>query len=351
MKNWKKICISSDCSIFNGMKILNDTGSKILFVLSSENTLLGSLADGDIRRGLVKGVSLEDSVTKAMNNNPLRVDTIASDLVIDAIFKSNNVTHIPVINEFNEVVNIYTNVELKQSVVARDNFVVLLVGGLGSRLGELTANCPKPMLKLGDKPILEIIISNLKEQGYRNFILSVNYKAEMIEEYFEDGTKLGVNIFYIKEKQRLGTAGPLSLVENINNLPLVIMNGDILTKINFNHLMDYHESNSFDICVCTSRHDYQVPFGVIELEDNLIKRIVEKPSYTTIISSGIYTMNPEMLKHVPKDIFYDMPTFLEKLISLNKRIGAFDIQDYWIDIGRKDDFTKAKADYLNIKKT
>lgn len=346
MSDWKKICISSGNSIIDAMKNITDTGARFAVVISDDYKLLGTLSDGDIRKALLNGLKLEDSVTKVMNRNPLVASSNATNAELRDIMYRNNYTHIPII-DLDKIVRIVSLKDVQIAGPLKENAVIIMAGGLGSRLGELTENCPKPMLKLGDKPILEIIIENLKDYGFHNFFLSVNYKSEMIESYFGNGESLDVKINYIKEKERMGTAGSLSLFEPINDLPVIIMNGDVLTKINFSSFEDYHSSNSFDACMCTIRHDYQVPFGVVHLENDLVVGIEEKPYFASIVNAGIYFINPKLLKLIPKETFFDMPVFLEKIISSNYRVGAFQIHDYWLDIGRRDDFHRAESDYLN----
>lgn len=261
--------------------------------------------------------------------------------------QDNSISFIPITNENKKIVNVFSLNELKDSKIERENCVVLMAGGLGSRLGELTANCPKPMLKLADKPILEIIIENLKEHGFKNFYISVNYKSEIIESYFGDGSTHGVNIFYIKEKERMGTVGSLSLLDPINDLPLIVMNADVLTKLNFSEFIDYFQANSLDACLCTFRHDYQIPFGVVHFDGELVVKIEEKPMQSSLVNAGIYLLNSNLLNLIPKNTFFDMPVLLEKIISEKYRLGTFQVNDYWLDIGRRDDFNRAENDYKN----
>lgn len=346
MNDWKKICIKNNFSIFQAMKNINETGARFAVVVSDEWKLLGTISDGDIRKALLSGLSLNDSVVKVMNINPVIASISASNVELRDTMERNNYTHIPVI-EFDKIVKIVSLKEVQHSVPLRENAVVLMVGGLGSRLGELTSNCPKPMLKLGDKPILEIIIENLKDYGFHNFFLSVNYKSEMIESYFGDGSSLDINVSYIREEERMGTAGSLSLFKPINDLPIIVMNGDVLAKINFSSMIDFQINNGLDACMCTIRHDYQIPFGVVHFEGDLVRKIEEKPIHTTLVNAGIYSLDPKLLSLIPKNTFFDMPVLLEKIIAENYRLGTFQVQDYWLDIGRRDDFHRAEIDYKN----
>lgn len=347
MNNWKKLCSDESLSILQAMKNLDETGAQLTAIVSRDFIFKGILSDGDIRRGLLSGLSVNDSVTKVMNKTPVISSASLRHGELYELMKLNSIAYIPVVDEHGKLIRIFSLKEVQRNEERKENAVVLMVGGLGSRLGDLTENCPKPMLKLSDKPILEIIIENFKEYGFHHFFLSVNYKSEMIESYFGNGEKHGVNIQYIREKERMGTAGSLSLLEPINDLPIIIMNGDVLTKVNFSTLIDFHTANNLDACMCTFRHDYQIPFGVVHLEGDQVLKIEEKPIHSSLVNAGIYSMNPKLLSLIPEESFFDMPSLLEKIISNKYRTGTFQVQDYWLDIGRRDDFHRAENDYKN----
>lgn len=347
MSDWKSLCLDENVSIFQAMKNLDESGAKLVVIISIDWTLKGILSDGDIRRGLLNGLNVNDSVAKVMNINPIVASFALSHFELRELMKANEISHVPLIDEHGKLIRIFSLKEVQNTEPQKENAVILMAGGLGSRLGDLTANCPKPMLKLGDKPILEIIIENLKDYGFHNFYLSVNYKSEMIESYFGNGDKHEVSIKYIREKERMGTAGSLSLFEPKNDFPIIIMNGDILTKVNFSSLLDFHNANQLDACMCTFRHDYQVPFGVVHFDGDLVLKIEEKPIHSSLVNAGIYSIDPKLLSLVPKNVFFDMPVFLEKIIAEKYRVGTFQVQDYWLDIGRLDDFYRAEKDYKN----
>ena len=225
-----------------------------------------------------------------------------------------------------------------------------MVGGLGSRLGELTANCPKPLLKIGEKPILESIIDNFKIHGFKNFFLAVNYRSEMIESHFGDGSDFGVNIQYIREKERMGTSGSLTLFQPINDLPIFVMNGDLLTHVNFSSLLKHHNDEKFDASTCVRQYDHQIPFGVVELDGLKISKIQEKPIKSFMVNAGIYVLNQSALRLIPENSYFDMPSLLEKMLQSGNKVGAFPIHEYWLDIGRKDDFEQAELDYIKQTK-
>jgi len=229
--------------------------------------------------------------------------------------------------------------------IRKDNKVVLMVGGLGTRLRPLTETVPKPMLIVGNKPIVETIIESFKNYGFTNFILSVNYKKEMIMDYFQDGTHLGVHIEYIEETTRLGTAGALSLLVERPTEPFFVMNGDLLTKINFEQLLDFHIETDSTATMCVRDYEYQIPYGVIETNNHQLLSIVEKPVHKSFVNAGIYVLNPAALKHVPNGEFYDMPELYKKMMKEKEKVSAFPLREYWLDIGRMDDYEKANGDY------
>lgn len=348
MKNWEKILVKKDDTIVSALEVLNNAGTQFVAVVDENKKLLGAVTDGDIRRGLIRGVQIQDTVEKVMNPKPKTMDSHTSRETILKVMKQKDLHHLPLVDANNIITEIVSAKELTQ-VERKENHVVLMAGGLGSRLANLTADCPKPMLKVGGKPILETIIDIFKEHGFYKFIMAVNYKSEMIEDYFKDGNHLGVEIKYIKENTRLGTAGALSLYEN-NNLPFIVMNGDLLTKINFNELINFHLNNENIATMCLRQYEHQIPFGVVVTDQDRIVKIEEKPTRRYFVNGGIYVLNPELLKYIPNDTFYDMPSLLENLIEKNYKVGAYPFYEYWIDIGRLDDYERAHTDFLEIFK-
>ena len=223
-----------------------------------------------------------------------------------------------------------------------------MVGGLGTRLRPLTENTPKPMLKVGDKPILETIIENFAKYGFVNITLSVNYKSNIIKSYFGNGSEFGVNIDYIEEQKRLGTAGALSLLTNKPTEPFFVMNGDLLTNVNFEHLLDFHMQNNSNATMCVREYEQQVPFGVVNIEDGKIKSIQEKPTNKFFVSAGIYLLSPEVLDLIPNNEYYDMPILFDELIRNNKNVVSFPLREYWLDIGRIEEYQKANEEYDEV---
>ena len=209
------------------------------------------------------------------------------------------------------------------------------------RLRPLTEEVPKPMLHIGERPILESILASLTEYGFWKFFFAVNYRADVIERHFGDGSKWDVQINYLRETEKLGTAGPLSMLPDLGSEPVLVMNADILTKVNFAHLLDFHRANSVAATVCVREHRYTIPYGVVRMNDNLLTLIEEKPVHRTMVSAGIYVLEQQALKLLPKGGRYDMPALLQDLVDRGLRTAGFPIHEYWLDIGRLEDLERA----------
>lgn len=349
MKNWESILIKKGNSILKALELLNISGTQFLVVVDDHMHLVGAVTDGDIRRGLLKGIQIQDKVDLIMNLNPVKEASTVNKAKLKKTMRSRDIKYIPLVDESNRVTGVISLDELAK-VEKRDNHVILMAGGLGSRLETLTADRPKGMLEIGGRPILETIIEMLKEHGFSKFIISVNYKSEVIEKYFKDGKDWNVEISYIKEKTRLGTAGALSMYQP-NGLPFIVMNGDLLTKISFSDLVDFHIKNKNTATMCLRQYEHQIPFGVINTDNERVVSIEEKPVRRYFVNAGIYVLNPESLSEIPQDTFYDMPTHLDRLIQKESKVGAYPFYEYWIDIGRLDDYERAHAEFLEVFKS
>ncbi|WP_312470775.1 nucleotidyltransferase family protein [Neobacillus sp.] len=343
MKCWQDILIQPFTTIVETMKIIDETSMQFAVVIDEKMHILGTVTDGDIRRGLLKGIHMNESINKVMNMFPVYEMVGKSPLYYNEIMVKLKLKQLPIVNLEKQIQHIFFIDDFKQAL-KRENTVILMAGGLGTRLRPLTNYVPKPMLKVGDKPILETIIDSFKSFGFTNFILSINYMKEMIKEYFQDGTHLGVNISYIEETKKLGTAGALSLLAEKPIQPFFVMNGDLLTKINFEKLIEFHNKTNSFATMCVREYEYQVPYGVIETEEHRLLSINEKPVYKSFVNAGIYVLSPEILKFVPKDEFYDMPDLFKKLMNEKQEVSAYPLSEYWLDIGRLDDYEQANTD-------
>ncbi|ATP39079.1 alcohol dehydrogenase [Solibacillus sp. R5-41] len=343
MKNWKSILVLSSQSLLETMQIIDSSSLQFAIVIDEENRLLGTVTDGDIRRGILRGESLESPIIHIMNSDPIIATEQDTKKYCHKLMQSKKLKQLPIVNKQKQVIDVLF--KDYQVTPINDNTVILMVGGLGTRLRPLTDTIPKPMLKVGDKPILETIIESFKKCGYTNFILSVNYKKEMIQNYFQDGSAFGVIITYIEENKRMGTAGALSLLPERPTKPIFVMNGDLLTQVHFEQLMEFHLEHKAVATMCVREYEYQIPYGVIETNGANLVSIKEKPVHKSFVNAGIYVLNPEAFDYIPQDEFYDMPTLFEKLMAQENVTAAFPIREYWLDIGRMDDFERANKEY------
>ncbi|MBN2866886.1 MAG: nucleotidyltransferase family protein, partial [Thiotrichales bacterium] len=347
MNNYKKTLVSPSISIRQALILLDQTALQILLVVDDENKLLGTITDGDIRRGLLKGLTLDDAIETMVFKNPTvgHVNESNQEIIKKAIAKK--IHQIPVVDAENRVVGLKEIEELLKPEI-KPNKVILMVGGLGTRLYPLTKETPKPMLKVGGKPILETIVLRFADYGFVNIVMCVNYKADMIKTHFGDGSKFGVNIEYVLEQERMGTAGALSLLSTRPGEPFFVMNGDLLTNVNFESLLDYHIAQQAMATMCVREYDFQVPYGVVKVEGNQIQSIEEKPVHKFFVSAGIYMLSPTTLEHIPQGQYYDMPTLFEKLIAQKKNTLSFLIHEYWLDIGRMNEYEQANREYSEV---
>ena len=344
MLDWTKTFVSCESSLREVIATIDKAELQIALVVDKKTRLLGVITDGDVRRGLLKGLTLEAKAHEVMTQKPLTATPEMRLIAIEKLMQAHSLMHVPVIDEDGVMVSL----AIQGKLLPRERFeneIFLMVGGLGTRLGELTKELPKPLLKIGNKPILEIILDSFLAQGFYKFTFAVNYKAELIESYFGDGSKWGADINYLRESKRMGTCGALSLIEERPELPFLVMNGDLLTKINFKHLLEFHKARNSLATMAVREYDVQVPFGVISLEGNRIKDLVEKPTQRYFVNAGVYVLSPEALDFIPNDSFYDITTLFQDLLHKGLPTHSFPIYEYWLDIGRMSDFHQAHIDF------
>lgn len=344
MRRWEDVLISASTPIIEAIKVITESSLQIALVVDEHRRLLGTVTDGDIRRGILKGIGLENQVGLVMFTTPFVGKLNDSREDIFSVMRQKSIKQIPLLDDDGVVAGLEILDELINPKV-QNNWVVLMAGGMGSRLRPLTDDCPKPLLHVGSKPILETILENFIEYGFKRFYLSVNYKAEMVQEYFEEGAKWGVEIRYILEDRAMGTAGPLGLLSEKPKHPVLVMNGDLLTKINFQQLLDFHADHSAKATVCVREYDFQVPYGVVTMDKYRLIGIEEKPVHRFFVNAGIYVLEPETIDLIPRGLRFDMTELLEKCINQGHETAAFPIREYWMDIGRIDDLERAKSEY------
>ena len=344
MTDWKSVVIKADATIRDAMRVIDEAALRIGLVCNEQHELLGTVTDGDIRRGLLVDCEMHDAVDKVLNKQPMTAKLTDTRQQRLKLMDRYDLLALPILDENNCLVGLETLHQALQPT-KRDNPVFIMAGGFGTRLKPLTDNCPKPMLPVGDKPMLEHLINQFIKLGFHQFYISTHYMPEQIQNHFGDGNQLGVSITYVHEKTPLGTGGALGLLpRNLPKLPLIMMNGDVLTKVDFTRLLDHHEQHKFDATMCVRELEHQVPFGVIESEGNLITEMVEKPTFRYRINTGIYVLSPECVAAVQPEHRIDLPTLLEQRIKQQKNVGIYASYDYWLDIGHMNDYQKAQQD-------
>ena len=350
MCNWKQILLKPDNTLEEAIKTLHEGGCRITLIIDDDGKLLGTLTDGDVRRALIKHISMDDLVVEVMNNKPETALKSDQRRQILSMMRKKKFLHMPIVNEQGVLVGLETLQHLIKNI-SYDNPVLLMAGGFGTRLLPLTKETPKPLLKVGKLPILETIITQFIDAGFHNFYISTHYKAEMVRKHFGDGSAWGVSIQYIHETKPMGTAGSLGLLpRDIQDLPILVMNGDLLTKVNFEHLLEFHKEQGGVATMCVREYDFQVPYGVIESKECRITSIVEKPVHQFFVNAGIYVLDPALVKSVDGKTYLDMPSLLKSRIENGEQVDTFPLHEYWIDIGHLEEFERANREVVNIIK-
>ena len=348
MKPWRNALANKDASLEQAIEVLDKAALRIALIVDSEGKLQGTLTDGDLRRALLKHRPLDTPVREVMNPNPKTAEQGWTDSRILALMEQHELLQLPLVDNAGKVVGL-VNLHDLLNKHRHDNPVFLMAGGFGTRLRPLTNNCPKPMLKVGDKPILEQILLNFVEAGVHRFYISTHYMPDVIRDYFGNGDKWGVSIQYVHEDEPLGTGGALGLLPHDEiDQPMFMMNGDLLTSLNLHSFLEFHESHGSVATMCVREYEHQVPYGVITSEGTLIKSMVEKPVHRFFVNAGIYLLDPALVKSVEPGTRIDMPSLLEQQIEKDKPVNMFPIHEYWLDIGRMDDFNRAQDEVGSV---
>jgi dTDP-glucose pyrophosphorylase len=349
MNSWQEVLVQPSSTIRETLQKIDASSLQIALVVDKDRRLLGTVTDGDVRRGLLQGLSLEETASKVMNQHPTIAGLADDRGTLLAAMHQQQIYHVPLVDGTGCVAGLETLKELLKPST-RDNVVLIMAGGQGQRLRPMTEDCPKPMLFVGSRPLLETILLNFIEYGFRRFYVAVNHKAEAIMSYFEDGSRWSVQIDYIRETQKMGTAGALSLLPERPTGSLVVMNGDLLTKVNLNHLLDFHAAANSIGTMCVREYELRVPYGVIRVNGHEILAIEEKPTQKVFVNAGIYVLEPEALNVLPALAHFDMTQLFEKLVEMDRKTAVFPLREYWLDIGQPSDFIKAKTDFEHMFK-
>ena len=341
------LLVYADYNLRQVLEQLNIGAKGIVLVVDQQKKLLGTITDGDVRRALLKGYTLDDPITKIIHYQPVYVQDTASREEIKDIFIKKAVRQLPVVDAQGIFVGL---ISINEILVpeGKDNPVVIMAGGLGTRLKPLTKEIPKPMLKVGEDPILQHIINHFKQYGYNKIIMTVNYKAEIIENYFQDGFAYGVTIKYVKEKKRMGTAGGIRLARAYLEKPFFVINGDIFTNMNMEKLMNFHLKNQYALTIGAKSYTFQIPYGVLETAGKKVTRIREKPELQFLINGGIYCLNPEVIDLIPEDSYFEITDLINVCLEKGLPVGSYEIKDYWMDIGCQEDYYQLNNEYPEI---
>jgi dTDP-glucose pyrophosphorylase len=351
LTNYKRIQVGSNCALRDAIRVIDSEGLRLALVVDERGLLSGVVTDGDIRRALLENITLEVPVSEIMNRHPIvgYPSQPRSELV--EIMNVNDLLHIPLVDKN----GMLTGLEMLNRVSddgapnAIPNAVFIMAGGFGKRLRPLTDDIPKPMLKVGDKPILERIILQLKSFGIKKVFISLHYKPEVISDYFGDGSEWGMDIRYVIESEPLGTGGALGLLpEFTSDMPLLVMNGDLLTNIHLGNLLEFHSNEGVVATVCVREYEYQVPYGVVETDERRLRQITEKPLHTYFVNAGVYVVSASLVREIPPNVYLDMPKLLENQVESGRSVAVFPVHEYWLDIGRHKDFEQAQIDVEGI---
>ena len=341
------LTIGPDVSVREAIAAIDRSGRQIALVADPDGILLATVTDGDVRRGILKGVDLDGPVSQIMHRSPTTVTVGAAKAETRALIRARKLHHVPVIDRDGRLVDLATVDDLF-GVTPKDTRVILMAGGLGTRLRPLTETVPKPMLTVGGKPLLEQIIGVFAEQGFWRISISVNYRREMIEEHFGDGRAFGVEIDYVQEGRAMGTAGALSLLPRRPDAPFIVMNGDLLVSLQFSELLAFHEETGALGTMVVREYEQQVPYGVVRADGDYMTGIEEKPVERYFVNGGIYVLSPEALERIPEGEPMDMPSLLTRITETGGKVAVYPLRDYWRDIGRIDDLEAARAEFESV---
>jgi dTDP-glucose pyrophosphorylase len=337
---WRKAILPPSATLQEVINSMNMSSLRIVLIVNDNGQLEGTVSDGDIRRSLLKGITLNSSIEAVVHRGAFVVPPTMKREMVLQLMVANKIQQIPVVDERQSVLGLHLWDEITR-LPQRNNLMVIMAGGKGTRLRPFTENCPKPLVQVAGKPMLEHIIERAKLEGISDFVVSLHYLGHMIEEYFEDGSRFGVHIEYLRERSPLGTAGALSLLNRNLENPLIVTNGDVVTDIRYGDLIDFHDHYEAMATMAVRSFEWQHPFGVVQTSGVDITGFEEKPIARSHINAGIYVLSPQVLQEMEGGAVCDMPMLFERLQSLSYRTVAYPMHEPWLDVGRPDDLLKA----------
>jgi len=344
---WQDVCVAPETALQDVIRGITETGKQIALVVDGDAKLLGTITDGDIRRGILRGLGLDAHARDVMKENPIVAGPDLARDVLLGYMRDGRVKQLPIVDKDGRLVGLELLDDMLSAPKA-ENWVVIMAGGLGTRLRPITEDIPKPLVPVGGRPVLETIIEQLAGQGFTRIFLAVNYLADQVRHHFGDGSRWGVRIDYLEEETRMGTAGALTLLPARPTAPFLVMNADLVTDIDFRRLLGFHGDQTADATMCVREYKFQVPYGVVETQGNRITTLTEKPTHSYFVNSGIYALEPEVLDLVPHGHFYDMTTLFDDLLARDGHGVVFPVHEYWIDIGQFDDLEKARTEFQAV---
>lgn len=340
----EKYFVKPESTLLDCLKVIDNAGTGIALAVDDNKKLIGTISDGDIRRALIRGVPLNETVNSIVNHSFFSVYPRSSRAEVLDIMQARKFEQVPIIDENGLVVGMHLLHEIMGNTEDRPNIAVIMAGGRGTRLHPITEQIPKPMLKVAGRPILERIVLHLISHGIKRIYLSVNYLSDVIEAHFKDGSNLGCTIEYLKEDKVLGSGGSLSLLPNVNDYPVLVMNGDLITDIDFSKLIEFHSSGKYFATLCAYTYIHKIPFGCIHHKNGMLLNLEEKPILEKMINAGIYVMSTQAIKAIPENTYFPITEVFEYGLKNNNRCGVYTLQNEWRDIGTVEELKFAKGE-------
>jgi dTDP-glucose pyrophosphorylase len=338
--NWEKAKLNFNSTIEDAIKSLVTSSLRIVLIVDTSNNFLGTVTDGDIRRGILKGFGLNSPISHVMNSDALVVNEEISEEAVLQLMNANKILQIPIVNSQKNICGLYSWDEINL-ITSRPNLMIIMAGGKGTRLMPYTKDLPKPMVAINKKPMLQHLIEKACREGFKNFLLIIHHLGHVIQDYFGNGNKFGINIEYLIEDEPMGTVGGLGMIEKIITEPFVVTNADVISDVNYGYMIDFHKRNLADATMAVRSFEWQNPYGVVDLKGIDILNFNEKPIIKNHINAGIYVLSPLTLAQLKKGMKLDMPDFLMHLKNENYKVIAYPIHESWMDLGRPVDLSLA----------